>query len=310
MNNLPVLVTNYSPIIDQFLLEHDVCENSKKSYRKSLNQFFKWVSNSSIQELTAQTILDFKNHTKNKGLSAFTTNAYLQAVKALFKWAEIKGLHKNIAEGIKLEKTTKGFHKDALTKEQAQRLILSIENQRNRAMTLLMISTGLRCIEITRSNVEDMRNAGESTILMVQGKGHTDKDDFVKVPAEVVEEIQAYVATRTVKDGDPLFASESKNNMGGRMNTGSISWIVKTALRNIGINDSRITAHSLRHTTATFSLLSGATLQETQSLMRHSSLSMVLIYSHNIDKLKSRTSEKIVEYMRAVTIVKTQMAEV
>ncbi len=306
--NLPVLSHDYRPIIDQFLKEIDVCENSKKSYRKSLNQFFIWLP--ATAELTTQTILDFKNYTISKGLSAFTTNAYLQAVKALFKWAEIKGLHKNITKGITLRKTSKGFHKDALTKEQAQRLILSIENQRNRAMTLLMISTGLRCIEITRANVEDMRNSGESTILMVHGKGHTDKDDFVKVPAEVVKEIQFYLSTRKTKEGDPLFSSESRNNYNGRMCTGSISWLVKTALRDIGIDDSRLTAHSLRHTTATFSLLSGASLQETQSLMRHSSLSMVMIYAHNIDKLKSRTSEKIVEYMRAVTIVKTQIAQV
>lgn len=295
MNNLPVLSHDYRPVIDRFLLEHDVCENSKKAYRKSLNQFFRWLP--AAAELTTQIILDFKNYTISKGLSAFTTNAYLQSIKALFKWAEIKGLHKNITKGIKLLKTGKGFHKDALTREQAQRLILSIENQRNRAMLLLMVSTGLRTIEVTRANVEDMRNSGESTILMVHGKGKTSKDDFVKVPAGVVEEIQAYVSTRTVKNGDPLFASESKNNMGNRMNTGSISWIVKTALRNIGIDDPRISAHSLRHTCATFALLEKATLQEVQDLLRHSSLAMVLIYSHNINRLAARTSENVLRHM-------------
>ena len=297
MNNLPIAVTNYQPIIDKFINDQDCNDCSKDTYRKGLKAFFTWCNDSQVQTITPRTILDYKQKMKTEQKSAYTINLYLQCVKKFFKWTEANGLHKNVAKSIKRVKVPKGFSKDALTREQAQKLVLSVENPRDRAMTLLMISTGLRCVEVVRANIEDMRNVGNDTILMVQGKGHTSKDDFVKVPSEVVEEIQAYIATRTVKAGDPLFASESRNNMGGRMATGTISWIVKTALRGIGIDDPRLTAHSLRHTCATFALLEKATLQEVKDLLRHATLAMVMIYAHNINKMKSRTSEQVVRHL-------------
>ena len=296
MNNLPIAVTNYQPIIDKFIADQDCNDCSKDTYRKGLKNFFKHCTDSLVQEITPRIVLNYKQQMKT-GYSVYTINLYLQCVKKFFKWCEANKIHKDVAKGIKRARVPKGFSKDALTREQAQKLILSIASPRDRAMTLLMISTGLRCIEIVRANIEDMRNVGSDTILMVQGKGHESKDDFVKLPSEIVEEIQAYIATRTVKIGDPLFASESRNNMGGRMASGTISWIIKTALRSIGVDDPRLTAHSLRHTCATFALLEKATLQEVKDLLRHATLAMVMIYAHNINKMKSRTSEQVVRHL-------------
>ncbi len=296
MNNLPIAVTNYQPIIDKFIDDQDCNDCSKDTYRKGLKNFFKYCTDSLVQEITPRVVLNYKQQMKAE-YSVYTINLYLQCVKKFFKWAAAAGISPDVAKGIKRVRVPKGFSKDALTKEQAQKLVLSIENLRDRAMTLLMISTGLRCIEITRANIEDMRNVGNDTILMVQGKGHTSKDDFVKLPSEIVEEIQVYIATRTVKVGDPIFSSESRNNMGGRMASGTISWIVKKYLRGIDIDDPRLTAHSLRHTCATFALLEKATLQEVQDLLRHATLAMVMIYAHNINKMKSRTSEQVVRHL-------------
>lgn len=298
MENLPAVTTDYTPFIDRFIDDQDVIQNSKKTYKKDLRLFFTWCNETAVQGITHRTILDYKQKMKAEKKSAYTINLYLQVIKKFFSWAESNKIHKNVAKNIKRVRIPKGFSKEALTREQAQKLILSIENPRNRAMVLLMTVTGLRCIEVTRANVEDLQNIGEHTILRVQGKGCSSKDNFVKVPFEVVEEIQSYLAIRKVKIGDPLFTSESKNNTGGRMATGSISWLIKTALRNIGIDDPRISAHSLRHTSITFALLAGATLQEAQCLARHASITMVLIYSHNIDKLKNRAAEQGYKYLK------------
>ncbi len=296
MNNLPIAVTNYQRAIDKFIADQDCNDCSKDTYRKGLKNFFKHCTENLVQEITQRTVLDYKMRMKAE-YSTYTINLYLQCVKKFFKWTEANKLHKDVAKGIKRVRVPKGFSKDALTREQAQKLILSIASPRDRSMTLLMISTGLRCIEITRANIEDMRNVGNDTILMVQGKGQTEKNDFVKLPSEIVEEIQAYITTRAVRIGDPLFASESRNNLGGRMASGTISWIVKGYLRGIDIDDPRLTAHSLRHTCATFALLEGESLQSVQDLLRHATLAMVLIYAHNINRMKARTSEQVVRHL-------------
>lgn len=38
-----------------------------------------------------------------------------------------------------------------------------------------MLTMGLRTVEVSRSNIEDMRASGDTTVLYVQGKGHDEK---------------------------------------------------------------------------------------------------------------------------------------
>ena len=92
---------------------------------------------------------------------------------------------------------------------------------------------------------------------------------------------------------EPLFTSASNRNRHGRMTTRSISRIAKQALVNSGLNSDRLTAHSLRHTTATLNLLAGASPEETQQLLRHSSLNTTMIYSHHIDRLQNKSAARV-----------------
>ena len=75
--------------------------------------------------------------------------------------------------------------------------------------------------------------------------------------------------------------------MGERLKTRSLREIVKGALREAGFDDSRLTAHSLRHTAVTLSLLGGASLQQAQAMARHTSINTTLVYSHNIDRVNN-----------------------
>ena len=77
------------------------------------------------------------------------------------------------------------------------------------------------------------------------------------------------------------------------MTTRSISRIVKTALVSAGLDSDRLTAHSLRHTTATQNLLNGASLEETQQLLDHSRISTTMIYAHALDRARNNSEERI-----------------
>ena len=151
-------------------------------------------------------------------------------------------------------------------------------------MLVTMLTMGLRTIEVTRANIEDIRTKGNTTVLFVQGKGHEEKDDLIRMPQHVESAIRDYLSVRKANDlSEPLFVSTSNHNSNGRMTTRSIRRIVKTAFIAAGFDSPRLTAHSTRHTAATLSLLNGATLQQTQELLRHRNIGTTEIYAHNID---------------------------
>ena len=77
----------------------------------------------------------------------------------------------------------------------------------------------------------------------------------------------------------------------------SISRIIKNRLIAAGYDTHRISAHSLRHTSVTFLLEAGATLQEAQHHARHVSPETTGIYAHNIDQRKEHSEQRIYNFM-------------
>ena len=161
-------------------------------------------------------------------------------------------------------------------------------------MLTLMITGGLRTIEVVRADISDLRNIGECTALFVQGKGREEKTEYIKISPEVERAIRTYLTKRGSKDeSEPLFTSTSNNNAGQRLTTRTVSEIVKGRLKSAGYDSNRLTAHSLRHTAVTLSLLAGKDITEVQQFARHSNIATTMIYNHALDKAKNSCSEAI-----------------
>ena len=298
---------NIAPVIDteeaiaQYLKNIDAKPKTKETYAKALKVFFAW-SGATVPTDRAQ-IIAYKEHL-TANYKASTINAYITAIKGFYSFLEAEGICPNYTANIKGVKNSKGFKKDALTVPQAKALLESkdntLESKRNSAIITLMLYTGLRTVEIERANIEDIRQTGGETLLYIQGKGRDTKDEFVILTAEVIGAIAEYLAMRgKTSPTAPLFAASGNRNQNGRLTTRSISRIVKGALLEAGIDSDRITAHSLRHTAVTLSLLGGATIQEAQQLARHSNINTTLIYAHNINRIKNAAERNIAEILRA-----------
>ena len=224
-------------------------------------------------------------------------------MRKFFEWLESIKAYPNIAKGIKGPKRKRGFRKDSLTVEQVRAFLKSINRStlsgmRDYAMLNLMIRTGLRTIEIARATREDITHQSGAAVLLIHGKGRDSKDDLVLLTESTLAPIREYLKARgKVRDEDPVFASHSTKNHGETLTTRSISRIVKDRLRDMGWDDSRLTAHSLRHTAITLSLLAGATPQEARAMARHSDINTTLIYAHNINRIKQAPELKIDEFL-------------
>lgn len=286
-------------LIGSFLKNQDVKETTKENYRKCLRQFFLWIRENDISNATREDIIAYKESMRER-LSPYSLSLYMVAVRKFFEWIEGMKIYPNVARGIKGAKGSKQHSREPLTPEQARELMKTIKidttlnGLRDFAIVNLMIRTGLRDIEVKRANIEDISQKGAEAILWIQGKGRDNKDQFVILTERTHKPIREYLKAREYESrNEPLFCSHSNHNYKKRLTTHSISRLVKKRLREIGLDSRKITAHSLRHTAITFSLLGGATIQEAQALGRHANINTTLIYAHNIDRIKQAPERKI-----------------
>ena len=210
-------------------------------------------------------------------------------------------LFRSITKHLKGAKLDRGHKKDYLTSSQVKEILQSIDRStpqgvRDYAILTLMITGGLRTIEVSRADIGDLRTVGDSTALFIQGKGREEKTEFVKISAPVEKALRAYLKQRGDADPTaPLFVSMSNNSRGQRMTTRSISAVAKERMKAAGYDSDRLTAHSLRHTAVTLSLLAGKDITEVQQFARHQNIATTMIYNHALDKAKNTCSAAITD---------------
>lgn len=307
MNNLVIANNNQiqnkqeiqAELFNKFIAYLDTSKNTVKTYTTGLKQFFNYLAINGIKNPDRQDVIAYRDELKASGHKPTTVQNYITAVKIFFSWTAQEGYYPNIAERIKGAKLNRDHKKDYLTSKQVKKVINIVDldqekGLRDYAILATMITGGLRTIEVSRANIEDLRVVGEQTVLYVQGKGREEKTEYIKISQEVENAIRNYLKTRdNVSDQEPLFTSLSNNSRGKRLSTRSISGMVKDRLKEAGFNSERLTAHSLRHTAVTLSLLAGKDITEVQQFARHKNIATTMIYNHSLEQAKNSCSEAI-----------------
>ena len=276
-------------VVASFISSQDVKESSRSLYTRTLTQYFRWLEETkrinNFLSLTRQDILEYKDSLLSSGLSALTVSSYIVAVRKFYEWAEAEKQYPNIAKGIKTPRRKQAFKKQHLTDAKSGELLQHFQSisLRDFAIVNLILRTGLRTVEVVRADIGDITFKGDKRVLLVWGKGHTEKDDFVVLSDKAYEPIRNYLATRKgAKAGEPLFTSNSRQNRGERLTTRTISAICKEGLKAIGLDGKEYTAHSLRHTTAVAILKHGGMITDVQDVLRHTSPATSQIYTESV----------------------------
>lgn len=298
-----ITINSNEDLINKWLKFAEISDNSKETYIKGVCKFVVFVRKNDITQPTRETVIDFKDEIMNQNSNA-TAYSYLSGLKSFYKFLEYENISQDITRGIKLPKIPKGHKKDSLTEEQLRQLLNSLNqnnlmNARDCCMINLMLRTGLRSCEVLNANFGDIQTKEGKHILYIQGKGHTEKDDFVVLEYDMMKIIDNYLnKRRNLIDKSPLFISLNHSTYGERLKSSSFRKIIKNRLRDVGIDSKRLSPHSLRHTAVTFSLLSGATIQETKDMARHTDVNTTLGYAHNLKRLNDSTESKLERYYR------------
>ncbi len=101
-----------------------------------------------------------------------------------------------------------------------------------------------------------------------------------------------YLSLRS-DEHEPLFINHGRRNKELGISTRTISKMVKEYLRDIGIDDEKYTAHSLRHTAATLAMLKGASIHSTQHLLRHKNPNTTQIYVRKVSRRKENYEQEV-----------------
>ena len=280
-----------------------VREQSKRSYRKSLKAFKEWLDAQGIAQPSKQDVKDWCNSMDAAGFSVATKNLRLTTLRNFYKWFGNEFGVMNIVDGIKGWRETKEHRRGFLSCDEMRKLLGvvktdTLQGKRDKAILAVMMTAGLRTIEISRLRVADVKHNGGVCYLDVLGKGRDDTES-VKLSRKAEQLIRDWLSAREVKDivsdDSPLFCSLAINGFGDVLSANSVSTLTKKYLEAAGLKTKSISAHSLRHSMATNSLLKGASLLEVQQQLRHANLSTSQIYLHEAEKAQNRCTDLVAD---------------
>jgi integrase/recombinase XerC len=283
-----------------FLECADVKPRSIVTYRKSLRKLDKFWRSIHVTQPTRFDLIEFKRYVAEK-YRATSASTYIYSVKAFFKWLAENGLYADIGYGVKGCYISDDLKRDYLTVNQINVILdkimkYDLTGLRDYAMVLVMVTTGLRRCEIVKTNVGDLHPCGENMALFIQGKGRTDKTEYVKITPKVEAAIRDYLKERGPAPlAAPLFASTAFCNCGDRLSETIISSRIKLHMRDAGFDSERLTAHSLRHTAITLALQGGASLYDVKQFARHSRIATTLVYCHTMSYAKNPCSTVVTD---------------
>ena len=272
--------------IDNYVDTLDRKEITKSSYRSILLRWANYLKSKRIYSPNKRDIIAYKEKIA-KSTGSASIQKTIVVLRGFYKYLKLSGKYDDITYGVRGAKVEKTFKKNPLEIDEIMKLIskakeestISISHLRNYAIIVLMVTTGMRTIEVVRANINDLMIHKNKKRLYIQGKGRDGKDEYVKLSAEVYEVLSDYLNKRN-DDYDPLFVSH-KGKVGSRLTTRSIRGIIKDLLRAIDIDDKRYSAHSLRHSLATILIKNAhGTLAEAQQILRHKDISTTEIYNH------------------------------
>ena len=301
-----------------FLNSLDCKRSSQVKYASQLKIFITWIHETARTPIPSawkrQDIVDYKKFLMNelrtkanssdpKPLSSRTVNNYLSAVRQFFTWLNQEGYCLNIARDVNGIGRQNGFRKHILSREQIHEVLSSFDRNslkglRDYAIFNLMVRTGCRDCEIVRAQVKHLRVQSGHAVLDIQAKGHHEADLFKVLTSKTEKPIRDYLDSRMkVKPFDKddfLFVSHARRNYMQHLTTRSVSRIIKNALRNIGLDDDKLTAHSLRHTAITLAVAGGASLHQAQAMAGHKDSRTTEIYFHNQKRIEE-AAEKFID---------------
>jgi len=261
--------------------------------RQMVGRFIRWAlgqRKAEIEKLEGREILafyrwlgSFVSKRTGKGLSKQTIVMHMKAVKRLYSVLYRFGLiEENPWHTLALKLPVERYWKRRpLTRDQVTLFLESLDIQtgiglRDRCLFELIYSSGLRIGEATTLKVGGIDF--ERRLMVVKGKFGKQR----MVPFSEVAKAFLLLFLKERKDDREawVFPGHRGAVVGSHMVTYYVNVRFQKHMKALGISGQGISAHSLRHSTATHLLENGASVRHVQELLGHANVETTARYTH------------------------------
>ena len=270
---------------EDFISYLDVDDLTLRAYRCGINQFMQYLEDNHIKQPTRNSIIAFRDYLR-ENYSSCTVNSYMTSIKALFKYLELNNKYENITRDIKGAKYSTTPKKQVLSLEQTKTIYNSLIDLREKALFGLMCSTGVRVCEVAKANIEDIKIHNGEVVLFLLRKKHSEKDEYVKLSNQTLNDIKNYIGERT---SGSIFISTSNNSMNKPMSTTSLRKEIKRIFKRFGLEEDTLSCHSLRRTFACISYENGSSIYDIKQVLSHQNIQTTTRYLQQVDRDNNKT---------------------
>lgn len=284
LNDSRMLNLSFENCGENFIKYLDVDDKTLKSYKAGINNFMEFLKEKQIKQPTRKDVIEYRDYLRET-YCGNTVNSYMVALRSLFKYLSIHKMYDNLTEDVKGAKYSNTPKKQIIPDEGISYIYSHLTDKREKALFSLLITTGLRGIEVSRAELEDIKVHNGEVVLWIQCKKHDEKDEYVKLSQQVLNDIYDYVGNR--KSGY-IFISESNNSKGEGLSTCSIRAIIKDIFKRFGYEGDSYSLHCTRRSCATTMYLSGVDVNSIQQILHHKSQNTTVRYINAITRNQNK----------------------
>lgn len=219
---------------------------------------------------------------------AFYLNTARVVMQELYRMGKV---NRDVTRGVKGFKVGTGHKRSGLQHGDILKIIQYVEsleddnkNLRLKLWLAFLIFDGVRQIEITRLDVEDLRLA--SGQVMLQRKGAKGSKELIPIDPKTVSLLREYLTYFRPGSGALFKSMGNRRGKEDRITTMRIYQQVKEVFRQLGIKN---TVHAIRHFFVTWALQNKLTYAEVMSMTGHKSMAMIQVYD---DEIKKHSAKK------------------
>jgi site-specific recombinase XerD len=258
-------------LVDEYIAERvargELHGNSPIVIRSTLNSFATHTGGRPMEDLCER---DIETWLATQDFRPATRNGMVNKLKPFIRWLVARDhIPKDFTALLKAPKVPPGMAR-YLEAEQVRDLVRACRTPRDRLIVLLMVHLGLRRIEVSRIDMEDIDF--NVRLISVRGKnGQGEVTRSLPITDEVLTAMEKYLADAPT-DAGPLVRQVLFDR---RMNPKQITDLISALMLEVGIKKmprDGMSGHALRHSCAQSLIDSGVDIRLVQAALGHHSV--------------------------------------
>ena len=273
--------------------------NTIRNSYQSLEAFIGYLQGAGkrgLEEIERGDVEGFVEHEQDRGMKLSTVKMRLAIVKAFLRFMAEKGLIGEEVFPWKLKIKLPDTLPRAMDPEDVERLLAAGGSERDRAMIMLLLRTGMRIGELLNTRMVEVNMREQKILIYEAQKNHLGRVVYFSDDAKAV--LGRWLEKRDKKQ-EILFYGQR----GEVLSYPAARMMFVKYIDRSGLSHKGYTLHSLRHTYATDLLNAGMPLEVLEKLMGHTSLEVTRRYA----RLKDKTKEE--QYFKAMAIIERRQKD-